>query len=499
MAAVLTAGDGAHRFVIPRHIELISDKLADAAFNSRRLLITCPPRHGKSELVSKWFPFWYLSLFPTNPVLFGSYGADFARKWGLAVMDLVILYGDQFGLHLNPRMRAGDEWLLDNGRGGMTTKGMDGSFTGRGGKLLLVDDPIKDAADAASPVMRDRAWEWWLRTARTRLEPGGSAVVIQTRWHEDDLAGRLLERMGLEGEQWDVVNLPALAEENDLLGRDVGEPLWPERYSKQYLLDLQRDDPNGFAALYQQRPTPAEGHTIKKEWFREYHPADLMLPDGPIERGWDAIIQSWDMNLGGVETKRKQADYTVGQVWGLFRANYYLLYQVRGRWDAKEALKQLRDLSLNIYPGAKAKIIEAKAMGPSAIAMLRDDIPGMIPFTPQASKEARVQAIAYLIQAGNVRIPSNATWKEAFLHEWGSFPKGANDDMVDCATQALMHLEPKARQGKNRDHFEAERYVAPPKSLEEMRQREVRKILTDAAKPPRKLGLADLRRGRNNW
>lgn len=498
MAAVLTAGDGDRRFVIPKHIEVISDKLADAAFNQKYLIITLPPRHGKSELVSKWFPFWFLSLFPHKQVLFGSYGADFARKWGLSVMDLVLLYGQQFDLYLNPRMRAGDEWLLDNGRGGMTTKGMDSSFTGRGADVLLIDDPIKDAADAASPVMRDRAWEWWLRTAHSRLEPRASVVLIQTRWHEDDLAGRLLERMGMDGRQWDVVNLPALAEENDLLGREVGEPLWPERYSKQYLLDLQRDDPNGFAALYQQRPTPAEGHTIKKEWFREYDPADLFLEDGPMQRGWDLLIQSWDMNLGGVETKRNVADFTVGQVWGLYRANFYLLDQVRGRWDAKEALGQVRALSVK-WPEAKAKIIEAKAMGPSAIAILRDEIPGMLPFVPQTSKEARVQAIAYLIQAGNVRIPSNATWKETFLHEWGSFPKGANDDIVDCSTQSLLYLEPKKRQGITGSQFQAHRYVQPPKSLEELRQREVRKILDDAGKPPRKFGLSDLRRGRRNW
>ena len=249
-----------------RHLMYVNQKLVELAEGKiTRLMITLPPRHGKSLLCSLYLPAWYLNKYPDRRVILTSYGDDYAAEWGRRIRDLIQNHDQKLGIRIDRKSQAADRWDLEGTPGGLKTAGVGGQITGRGANLFIIDDPIKSAEDANSTTLRDKAWEWWQRTASTRLQPvtkGGkrvqnpSLLLIQTRWHEDDLAGRFLLE-DREKADWTVINLPALAEENDLLGRVPGTALCPEIFDEN-ALGAQREvmGAAGFAALYQNRPQP---------------------------------------------------------------------------------------------------------------------------------------------------------------------------------------------------------------------------------------------------
>ena len=180
------------KFQRPPHVELLSRRIAAAVLKGGgRFIVTMPPRHGKSTLCSAWLPFWFLNLFPDKDVMLVSYGADFAQRWGLRVRRLASIHHARTLMRIAPDSRRANEWQTIDG-GGMKTLGISGDATGRGADCLIIDDPVKNSEEARSEVMREKTWEFWQETLRTRVEPGGTVVVVQTRWHEDDLAGRLL-------------------------------------------------------------------------------------------------------------------------------------------------------------------------------------------------------------------------------------------------------------------------------------------------------------------
>lgn len=253
------------RWKLARHLHLINRKLTDlAAGRIKRLMIFCPPRHGKSELCSKHLPAWYLGTFPDRRVMLASYSAEFASDWGLKARRLIEEHGHLFGVRVSSDSAAKSNWTIDRHGGGMVTAGIGGPFTGRGCNLMVIDDPIKNNEDALSPTIRDKHWDWWLSTASTRLEPSGSVLLMMTRWHPDDLAGRLLKEHSAE---WEVLSLPALAGHDDPLHRQPGEALWPQQWPTH---DLERIKLNQTAywwrAMYQQQP----GRHEKFEWPDEY-------------------------------------------------------------------------------------------------------------------------------------------------------------------------------------------------------------------------------------
>jgi hypothetical protein len=236
------------------HLALISKVLSEIGQGKGlRIIIECPPRHGKSQLCSVWLPTWFLNRWPKRRVILASYEADFAAEWGRAVRDTFSEY--KLGT-MSDDSTSAKKWNTEDG-GGMQTAGLDGPITGKGANLLIIDDPVKNAEEARSKIIRDRNWRWWLTTARTRLEPGADVVVIMTRWHEDDLGGRLEKS---KAEKFIVIRLPALAETGDIMGRKVGEPLWERRYNKK-TLEQTRDVVGAYiwSALYQQSPLPEDG------------------------------------------------------------------------------------------------------------------------------------------------------------------------------------------------------------------------------------------------
>lgn len=429
-----------------------------------RILIEEPPRHGKSEMVSKWLPAWYLGTFPGQRVALAAYQDDFAATWGRRVREILEEHGPHiFGITTADDSRARNRWdlrqtwspddpelfdWLTSAEGGMFTTGVGGPLTGKGADLLIVDDPVKNQKDADSKTLRDDIWEWWQSTAYTRLEPGAIAIVMHTRWHEDDLAGRLIREAKQGGEEWHVVRLPALAEKGDPLGRNPGDPLWPERYSKP---DLERIKiavgTKVWGALYQQRPSAAEGGEFKDDWWQTYLPYR-----------WPKLAtatQSWDCAFKG----KADSDFVVGQLWLQKGADSYLAAQIRGRMTFTETLKAIQVMTAWANEkGIKShrKLIEDKANGTAVMNTLQSKVEGLIPVEPEGGKLARARAVTPRVESGNVHIPQGVIpappapkradgtplWKATrttdFIAEHREFPNGANDDQVDSLTQYLI-------------------------------------------------------------
>ena len=428
--------------------ELDAFLAAVLAKKSPRLMIAMPPRHGKSELASKRFPAYCFGCRPDLAVIGASYGADLSSRINRDIQRIMeeTSYKELFpdtrlaGKNARPAdggacLRTSDLFEIVDRSGCYRSSGVGGGITGMGMDIGIIDDPIKDRAAADSPTVRQAVWDWYTSTFYTRLAPGGGILLIQTRWHTDDLAGRLLEaeRAG-EGDAWRVVNCPALAEADEP-HRRAGEALHPERYSTEQLARIKAAlGTRDWEALYQQRPTPDGGAVFRKEWLRYYTSADL-------PGHFDRLLISWDMAFKDGET----ADFVVGQVWGKTGARCYLLDQARGRMGFTATLEAFRNLAAK-WPGALEKLVEDKANGPAVIDSLRIRVPGIIAVQPEGSKIARAHAVTPLFEAGNVFIPARGgtDWAAEYEAELLQFPASAHDDQVDATTQALRRFHSKS-------------------------------------------------------
>lgn len=298
-AKTISAG----KWVLAAHLLLLDRKLIETINKpDGRLIVQMPPRHGKSELVSRYFPAWYLGTFPDRQVMLASYEAHQAAKYGRYARNLIDEHGQKvFGVRVADDSSAADRWGIAGREGGMVTAGVGGPLTGKGAHVLIVDDPVKNAEQAVSEVYRDKAWEWWQSTAFTRLEPGGATIIVQTRWHNDDLAGKVQQEQQEEG--WDVVSLPAIAEEDDLLGRRPGEPLWPERYPLERLEKIRAgQSPYWWNSLFQQRPSQHES----VEWPAEYFDDRIWFDEWPRDH---VIIKTMALDPSKGKSDKK-GDYS---------------------------------------------------------------------------------------------------------------------------------------------------------------------------------------------
>ena len=413
-----------------RHHWLIADKLeAVARGECKRLMIFMPPRHGKSMLASEYFPAWWLAQFPDRYIIAATYAQDLADDFGRKVRNHCKSpqHAAMFpGFKLREDSQAASRFHTEEG-GVYYGVGVGGPVTGRGAHLLLIDDPIKGREDAESEARRRQLKDWYTSVARTRLMPGGAIVIIQTRWGTDDLAGWLLKDHAHEG--WEVINLPALAEEGDQLGRAVDEPLWPECYPLEELGAIKlaigtRD----WTALYQQRPSPVEGGLVKLPWFQRYD-----APPANPHR----VIQSWDTAMKAGEAN----DPSSGQTWSDNGTGFYLLDNVTKRMEYPELKRAILSFAERWQPSAV--LIEDKASGQSILQELRasTSLP-IIPIEPKGDKVVRLMAVSALIESGRVFLPNSAHWLIDFEAEIASFPNGKHDDQVDAMTQALSYLSP---------------------------------------------------------
>lgn len=394
-----------------------------------RLIISMPPQEGKSTRVAKDFPTWALTQNPDTRIVAASYGQGLANRNGRAIRNNITSH-PTLSLGIAADNGAAHDWKIAGHIGGVLSVGVGAGLTGHPADLMIIDDPIKDRREADSPTFRQNVHDWWSDVASTRLAPGAPVVVILTRWHEDDLAGRLLS--GPDGDLWHVVNIPAQAETiTDPLGRQPGEYMQSARGRTEQQWDAikVRSGSQTWASLYQGHPSPPEGNLFHRDHWQRY--TRMPMLDG------DTFCQSWDLAFKDT----KQSDFVVGQVWMRRGAEAFLLDQVRGRWSFTETCAQIEALTAR-WPQATAKYVEDKANGPAVMDALSTRVPGLIPVNPEGGKTARAAAVSPLVEARNVHLPADhlAPWVAGLIEEAAAFPNSTHDDQVDALTQALTRL-----------------------------------------------------------
>jgi len=399
---------------------------------ARILLIEAPPRHGKSEFISRYFPAWYLGRNPENRVMLTSYEANFARSWGRKARNVLEEFGDDwFGVHVSRDQMSAIDWETNKG-GGMVTAGVGGALTGRGANLLIVDDPIKNAEEAASETIREKQWDWWQSTAVTRIEPGGVAVVMATRWHKDDLTGRLLEQAESgDGEPVVQLRLPAIAGADDQLGRGAGEPLWPERWPIESLERRKAaSDIYWWNALYQQQPSK-HGRT---EWPASYFGEHLWTDDIGTDFTLSAI--AIDPSKG-----RSKGDFAaiahVGLKGGLIYCDIWMDRKpVHGIVTAGIEMNSLYEpdvvgLESNAWQDLLAPEFDRQChelrIPPLPIHLIHNKV----------NKEVRIGRIGAYLARKQLRFTSRSRSTVKQLEE---FPLGAYDDGPDALEMAIRLL-----------------------------------------------------------
>ena len=419
------------RFELPRHIQILIQVLERVERGELdRVIICMPPRHGKSMTTSQLFPAWYLGRNPAKSIIASSYGAELANDFGRRVRGFVV---DDLHRAIFPDCRVVDDSNAVH-RFGLTAGGnyyavgAGGPITGRGADLLLIDDPIKSREDANSAAVRRSLQSWYQDVAYTRLQPGGAIVLIQTRWHEDDLAGWLLREHASEG--WKVISLPALAEQNEGW-RNEGDALWSEKFPIETLARIREAiGSSAWASLYQQRPTTSAGAVFRKDWWR------TCTTTAECYR----VVLSLDCAF----KTGKENDYSVVAVVGEAKDGFYIRHVSRGRWEFPELRRQAEALAEIWRPNNV--LIEDAASGQSLIQALKAEtrLP-ILPVKPMGDKVSRAHAVSPLVESGRVFLPAEAPWLADFVDEMTSFPAAPHDDQVDAITQALNYLRGEGR------------------------------------------------------
>lgn len=394
------------------------------------LIIETPPQHGKSQTITESFPAWYLGRHPQHRIIEASYNAETAERFGRKSMDKVERFGRTlFGVEYPGGVWTKTEFELSNGLGRMISRGIMSGITGNPANLMIIDDPIKNREEADSPTYRRKLWDEWQNSLKSRLAAGAKIILIMTPWHEDDLAARILATE----ENVRLVRLPVEAEENDPLGRAVGEPLAPElgkgeRWLKQFKASYLNDPSTGgrrtWTALYQCSPRVEGGNLVHRDWWQTYRPSDY--------NGFPLTVISVDATFKGGET----SDFVAIEVWSKMDASYYLRYGINRQMDFPETVKAIRSVR-QLFPEAQYTLIEDKANGSAIISTLRKEFAGIVAINPEGGKESRVNACSPAIESGNVFVPENSDFAKEMIDQFSTFPAGQHDDMVDAASQAL--------------------------------------------------------------
>lgn len=436
------------RYLDKKLVELVTGKLPGG---KTKLMVTMPPRHGKSELCSKFLPAWYLSRYPDRRVILTSYEAEFAAEWGGKARDVLNENLEWAGIEIKSDSKAKHRWNVAGRKGGMQTAGARGAVTGKGAHLFIIDDPVKNSEDAQSEAKRQGNWDWYVSTAKTRLEPGAAELLVMTRWNEDDLGGRLL---ATQSEKWEIVNFPALAEEHDVLGRGPGDALWPGAYDVKALEEI-RDTPETgmwWSALYQQRPTPEEGGMFARSDFRHWEftgDGKAYILDGEVIPV-DQTIRFQTVDLAA--STKTRADYTVVCTWAVTRtepAHLLLLDRFRGRVEAPEHLTLIareHDRWTLKKPKVRFTGVEKVTFGMSVLQeAARHGYHWLRPLEADSDKYSRAIPAAQLVKAHKAWFPRRCTWLEEWENELLQFPHGTHDDQVDCFAYAGVEFGKRRR------------------------------------------------------
>ena len=431
-------------FESPTHIRVMMAALEKVERHEwPRLIITLPPRHGKSETVSRKFPAWCEGRDPTRQFIFSTYNDDFAKDFGRDVRALMQMpvYGDIFP---RAKFRKGGSRAdgLDLVPGGkMFFVGRGGALTGKGGHIMIVDDPFKDASEADSAAIRDTAWNWFTKVFMTRRMNIYSIVIVMTRWHEDDIVGRLTDPQNPnydedEARTWKIINLPFFAEDQDPMGRTPGEALWPERYPASFGEAQRRIDPRGFSALYQQRPSPIDGTLFKRDDLVFYKPPELPPPDE---------MRVFAVSDHAVATKQEN-DRTCLIVFGVDKTGDVWILDVFWQRSAPEAtigamVTMMRKHKPIQWWAEKGHI--SKALGPFLRRKMQEDgvYTAVHEVTPAGDKVQRASSFIGRVQMKTVHFPQNAWWTSDAVEELMKFPRGRFDDFVDACSLIGLGLD----------------------------------------------------------
>ena len=429
------------------HHQLIIDRLEQLLHQKdQRIMISLAPRHGKSELVSRQFPCYYLGKNPNAEIIAASYSSGLATmfsrdvqrimesdKYANVFPDTVMAGTDRakaLESHSKRSKRTTDYFEIVGGKGKLTSVGVGGAVTGKGGDLILLDDPVKNSEEADSEVYREKIWAWWQTTLYTRAEKGANILLIMTRWHMDDLAGRLLRESSEGGDAWEVIELPAINIDgpNDYDPRQAGEALWPEKYPIDRLEIIKKQlGERNWSSLYQSSPIIVGGNIIKREWFQYYD----VLPFNVNNWRDCQLVTSWDLSF-----KETGKSYVVGVVLAKYKESFYLVDIWRRKAGLPDTLRAV-EMFAKKYPKCRSILIEDKANGPAVISLLKDKIGGITAVTPEVSKDERLHAISPIFEAGNFYIPQTHGLTNTIINEIISFPQGPTDDIVDAISQGL--------------------------------------------------------------
>lgn len=443
------------RIVSTPAIEYLDSHLVDAAEHpEHRKAVAFAPQEGKSTLCARALPLWLLTRNPDMQIAVASYGLDLATQHVEAARDYVLEHSSRLGYSVDPGKAGKSSWGIQEGRGQVYAASVTGGFTGKAADAVIIDDPFSGFEDSSSPAYRDKVWAWWQGVVSARFSASTVVVVVQTRWHHDDLIGRLLQH---DNDGMDFVRVPACADhrpelgETDPIGRSPGEYMESARGRTVEQWERRKRDAGSkaWAALYQGTPVDDASALIPSSRFARYH--SLMHTESagrcmvPPAAG-DQLVQSWDLAVTGTDT----SDYVVGQVWLKRGPNLYLLDQVRKQLSFTETVEAIKAMSSR-WPQAHLKLVEAKANGPAVIDTLRRSTPGLVPVTPRVSKELRATSCQPFIEAGNVVLPdaSIAPWVTPLTNELDSFPAGRHDDTVDALTQAVGKMMVEVQQTKS--------------------------------------------------
>lgn len=405
--------DWRYQVYIQQHLQRVTNGEID------RLMLFVPPRHTKSEMVTIRYPVWRIKRRPDMRVIIAAHGQLLASKFSRRAMQIA-------RTEMDLARETADDWETTEG-GGVRAVGVGGSITGQGGNLIVIDDPVKGRAQAESQTYQELAFDWYTNDIYTRLEPGGQMILIMTRWHEADLAGRILASE--EGPEWTVISLPANAEKDDPLGRPIGAALCPDRYDEEKLKRIKAVlGTYNYSALYQQHPMPAEGGMFHRDWLP-------IISESPAT--FDMLVRYWDKGAtaGG-------GDYTVGALIGKVGGRFYVVDVVRGRWstDQRETIiKQTAITDAGRF--SNAVIWLEQEPGAGGKDSTRYTIQNLAGFTikaerPTGDKAVRAEPFAAQAEAGNVTL-IEGRWNAAYINELTSFPYGAHDDQVDASSGAF--------------------------------------------------------------
>lgn len=427
---------------------LLADALNDVVTGDcKRLMVFAPPQHGKSELVSVRLPAYWLGKRPDDPIILTSYAASLAHSKSRQAREVVesLAFAALFpDVRTNPASRAVDNWTLDGHRGELVAAGVGGPITGHGALLGIIDDPFENYAQAESATIRESTWQWYRSTFRTRVWEDGAIILVMTRWHEDDLAGRLLKA---NPNEWRVIRLPAIAESQeerdannqrigqstglpDPIGRAVGEALCPKRFSELALQAIKVDVGSYvWYAQYSGSPRPPAGNRFQRSWFE-------ILPAAPAQ--FNALVRYWDKaaTAGG-------GAHTAGVLMGRKSGLYYILDVIRGQWSTgqREAtIKQTAQLDRERYGSSVTTWIEQEP-GSSGVDSAKATITNLAGYSifaerPTGSKEVRAIPLESQAEAGNVKL-IQAPWNHLYLEEITAFPNSEYKDQVDASSGAF--------------------------------------------------------------